>query len=646
MEKKRLLIADDDEMSREVIQRFFHAGYDVYEARDGQEALDIIHGQKIDIVILDIVMPRVNGFEVLKQVKCDEKYSDLRILVATSMQEKTERTALELGADDIVFKPYDPIVIKKRLDNLLLMQEQKRELENALLRAELANKAKTDFLSRISHDMRTPLNGILGITTLLKDNVTDPKIHADLLQLEMSGQYLLNLINDTLDVNKIESGKLELHPGVYEGRNAINNILDLIKPNIEKKHLNFQLHAENLPYTTLFIDMGRLEQVIMNILGNAIKFTPEGGKIEVTVQNLSANPMVLHDRIIIKDSGIGMSEEFLPHLFEPFSQENPGSTGNTVGTGLGMSITYQIIKLMGGTIDVTSKLGEGTTFTIDLPLPVATEEQKRNWKETQTLNLNDYEFEGKRVLLCEDHALNAQIATRLLEKRGMLVDHAENGQEGVDMFRKSELDYYDVVLMDIRMPVMDGLEATKTIREMTRKDSSRVPIIAMTANAFYEDIQQAKAAGMDAHLGKPIEVNKLFECMAELLHLRKQHVKKQLLLVDDIKLNREVVKIALEQEFEIYEASDGFEALQILEETHGIDMVITDIQMPGMNGLELIRKIRSEAKYNHIAIIANTQFGDPEQEEEILDIGANDFVYKPTTPKIIELRVRNTMNRM
>ncbi len=645
MNKRVLLIADDDEMSRKTIIKYFSDYYDVLEARNGGEALDIIHNRHVDIVILDIIMPELTGYDVLQQVKCDEKYSDVRILVATSLQEKTERQALELGADDIVFKPYDPVVIKKRIDNLLLMQDQKRELEQALLKAEQANKAKTDFLSRVSHDMRTPLTGILGITALLKDSISDEESYKDLLQLEASGQYLLNLINDTLDVNKIEVGKLELHPGVYDCRAALKNIVGLFKPNLDSKNIHFNLYTENLPYKTVYIDMGRFEQVIMNIVGNSAKFTPEGGNIDVYVSNISVDDEVVLDRIVIKDNGCGMSSEFLPHLFEPFTQEANKATKSNAGTGLGMTITRQIVELMGGSIAVKSELGKGTEFTIEIPMPIATPEQIKNWNRTNNFDYHNYDFRGKRILLCEDHPLNAQIATRLLEKKGIIVEHAANGADGVEMFTKSEPDYYDLILMDIRMPIMNGLEATRAIRGLSRKDAIRIPIVAMTANAFSEDAQESKDAGMNAHVGKPIEVDKLFGCIADMLHLVKYSGRKQVLIVDDIQMNRSIIKEALYPEYDVYEAEDGYKALDFLKNNGNIDLIITDIQMPVMDGLDLIRRIRSDSLYDHITIIANTQFGDPEQEEEILSAGADDFVYKPTTPKIVELRVRNVMNR-
>lgn len=395
--------------------------------------------------------------------------------------------------------------------------EQNKRLQTALDSAEMANRAKTDFLSRVSHDMRTPLNGILGLTTLLKDNLTDEKALQDLQQLELSGQYLLNLINDTLDVSKIESGKLELHPTVCDGRTVFQNVLNLARPNIQAKQLQFYLHADNLPFTTLYIDVGRVEQIVMNILGNAVKFTPVGGRIDFYMSNITVENGMITDKVVVVDTGIGMSPEFLPHLFEPFTQENSTRTSLYQGTGLGMAITKQIVELMGGEISVESEQGKGTRFTFTLKLPIATEEQIATWKKCRKADVDDRILCGKRVLLCEDHPLNATIAIRLLKNKGIQVEHAENGSIGVEMFANSAVDYYDAVLMDIRMPVLDGIDAAKRIRSLERIDAKCVPIIAMTANAFEEDVRQTKEAGMNAHLSKPIETEKLYHTLKNFL---------------------------------------------------------------------------------------------------------------------------------
>ena len=396
-------------------------------------------------------------------------------------------------------------------------QRQFQKIEIDLEAEKRANQAKTQFLSRVSHDMRTPLNGILGLTSLMKERVTDEDIKHDLLELEMSGEYLLDLINDTLDVSRIESGKLELHPSVADGRAVFQNAINLARTSIKEKKLTLNIKAEDIPFTLLYVDVSRIEQVVMNVLGNAVKFTPEGGTIDVTLENLAVQDGVITDRLIIKDSGIGMSPEFLPHIFEAFSQADASKTSTTKGTGLGMAITKQIIQRMGGDISVESEQGKGTTFTIILKMPMASEEQTAEWNSRTDGGSEYTKLAGKRVLLCEDHPLNTQIATRILETKEIVVEHAENGQVGVDCFIQSPANYYDAVLMDIRMPVMDGIEAAKAIRSLHREDAASIPIIAMTANAFADDIEQTKDAGMNAHLSKPVQREKLYQTLAELI---------------------------------------------------------------------------------------------------------------------------------
>lgn len=522
--------------------------------------------------------------------------------------------------------------------------EQNEKLRQALMEAKRANQAKTSFLSRVSHDMRTPLNGILGTTELMRSNTTDKATLHDLYQLEISGKYLLNLINDTLDVSKIESGKLALKPRPVEGKSILNDVFAMIKPNMERKKINFVVKAEALPYSILYVDAGRLEQIFMNILSNAVKFTPDGGRVEFSIRNINVHNGVILDEVVIKDSGIGMSKEFLPHIFEAFTQEDSAITSSRQGTGLGMSITKQLLELMGGGIKVESELGKGTTFTVTLPLVMATNEQITEYERTHIADHSKVSLENKRILLCEDHPINAEIAKRLLAKRHIQVDHAENGKEGLEMFAASPERYYDAILMDVRMPVMDGIEATRRIRVLDRKDAQLVPIIAMTANAFDEDAEETRKAGMNAHLGKPVDSAKLFATLEDTLSALGGK-KPIVLIVDDMELNRKVMKSSLEKSYTIIEANDGQEALSVLKQHPFIDCIITDLEMPVMNGRELIRSIRSQKKYNHIAIIANTQFGDPSQEEALLEMGADDFVYKPTSPKIVKFRVATVLKK-
>ncbi len=414
------------------------------------------------------------------------------------------------------------IVVERRDITDMYEEEQARsaQLKEALGRAQEASRSKSAFLSRVSHDMRTPLNGILGLTALMKDKSDWSDIQKDLEQLETSGEYLLNLINDTLDVSKIEHNQLELHPVVCDGRTVFNTTLSLLKPNIESKHINLSIHADNLPFTMLYIDAGRVEQLVMNILSNAIKFTQEGGNIDLYMSNISESDSELVDEIIIQDNGIGISKEFLPHLFEPFSQEDTDRTSQYRGTGLGMTISKQIVELMNGTIEVESEKGRGTRFTIVIHMQKATQQQIDNYRSNKSEHVNLEVLKGKRVLLCEDHPLNTQIAVRLLNKQGIIVDTAENGRIGVKMYEQSVPGYYDAILMDIRMPVMDGLEAAGYIRGLKRSDSGTIPVIAMTANALSDDIEATKKAGMNAHIAKPVEPAKLYAELARQITLK------------------------------------------------------------------------------------------------------------------------------
>ncbi|MDY5881895.1 MAG: ATP-binding protein [Roseburia sp.] len=386
---------------------------------------------------------------------------------------------------------------------------QKKALQDALEEAKQANAAKTAFISRISHDMRTPLNGILGMTSFLKETIQEGQAARDIQQLEASSQYLLSLINDTLDISRIENGKLELHPVVCDGKRVLEEVLRLLRPSIEAKHIQFEVRIEEIPFTVLYVDIARVEQIIVNIVGNAVKFTPEHGKIEFVMKRISEENGVAVDRIMIRDTGIGMSKDFLPHIFEAFSQEEHRKAKTSEGTGLGMPITKNLVDLMGGSIEVESEIGKGSCFMITLPIKIASEEQVARWKEESQKKEEEDVLINKRILVCEDHPLNREIVTRLLIHKKMRVEVAENGKVGEKMFEHAPLHYYDAILMDIQMPVMDGMEATRAIRALHRPDAKTVPIIAMTGNSFDEDVKKSFEAGMNAHLSKPIDAKKL-----------------------------------------------------------------------------------------------------------------------------------------
>lgn len=378
-----------------------------------------------------------------------------------------------------------------------------------------------DFYSRMSHDMRTPMNGILGMALLSREENDVDVLHRNFEQVEEAGNYMLGLINDTLDVQKLDAGKLRLDPKIRNCRELIEGLVRMIQSDADKKHIQFELIDHGIGSDHYcYVDELRISQIFMNIASNAIKFTPEGGKVRFVVDCTGKDGKVCHYKFQISDSGIGMSKDFIDNrLFRPFEQEQDSVTTQYGGSGLGLSIVKNLVELMGGKIQVDSAPGEGTTFTIYLDIEEVDEEiaektiQQEKAEREPSLEL----LKGKRVLLCEDHRLNAEIATRLLEKYGCIVTLAENSQRAVEIFEHEAEEAFDVILMDIRMPIMDGLEAAKQIRQMTKKDASTIPIIAMTANAYEEDINHCMMVGMNAHIAKPIQPELMYQTIIRVL---------------------------------------------------------------------------------------------------------------------------------
>jgi signal transduction histidine kinase/CheY-like chemotaxis protein len=378
------------------------------------------------------------------------------------------------------------------------------------VKLQLAYTAKSDFLSRMSHDMLTPMNGIIGLTKLTLDSENLlPEAADNLTKIDESAHYLLSLINDTLDMNKIESNKIVLNREPTNIDAFFNQLIEVVRVNAEQKHVKLISLPSIVIPSMVYLDKVRVQQIFFNLVSNAIKFTPENGTVEVGGGCTPLGENQIKTKLIIKDTGIGIDKEFLPRIFEPFEQENDSTIANYGGTGLGLAIVKNLVELMGGTISVKSEKGIGSEFIVELVFDIAKEQIV---PELKTEIMEDY-FVGKRILLCEDHPLNTQIATKLLEKKGILVEHAENGQVAVDLFRKMKPNYYDGILMDIRMPVMDGIAATKVIRETDCEDAKTVPIIAITANAFDEDVKKSLDAGMNAHLAKPIEPKQMFQIL-------------------------------------------------------------------------------------------------------------------------------------
>ena len=377
----------------------------------------------------------------------------------------------------------------------------------ALQSAERASKAKTDFLANMSHDIRTPMNAIIGITTLMKNELHQPeKLAEHLDKLENSGQLLLGIINDILDMSRIESGKTTLNVEKMNLPQQISQLDSIIRQQAGQRRQTFTVNT-HLQHENVLADPNRLNQVLMNILSNAVKYTPKGGHIRLEVEELPRNEHFARYRFVVQDDGIGMSEEFQKTLFDPFTREEKSGTNKVQGTGLGMAITKSIVDLMGGTIHVESTTGKGTRFEVVLEFPIDAEAD--TVQEAQVLPEEEETaspLSGMKFLCAEDNAINAEILELLLESKGAHCKIYPNGQEIVDAFASVKPGEYDMILMDVQMPVMDGLEATRRIRSGENPLGRIIPILAMTANAFLEDMQKSREAGMDEHLSKPVDI--------------------------------------------------------------------------------------------------------------------------------------------
>lgn len=398
------------------------------------------------------------------------------------------------------------------------------ELEKAAIEARMANEAKTRFLFYMSHDIRTPMNAIIGFADLLEKHLDDKKRVIDYIsKIKHSSSFLLSLINYVLEMARIESGKATLKTETGDLKNLVNTLNDVFEPSIEEKKLQYtcNLKVEN-PY--VHCDKTKLREILLNVISNSIKYTPEGGSVtvDITEEGHDAEKKVSFYRFTIEDTGIGMSKEYLPHIFEEFSRENTSTESKVIGTGLGLPIVKSLVDLMGGTIEVSSEVTVGTKTIIILPFLVSEEECKNAVQEQQESTKLLTLLMGKRILLAEDNELNAEIAITILEEEGLKVEWAEDGIKCLEMLKKVPEDYYDMILMDIQMPNMDGYRTTEEIRSLPDK-RAQIPIVAMTANVFDEDKKKAYEAGMNGYIAKPIDTKAIFSTLGEILQEKSEN---------------------------------------------------------------------------------------------------------------------------
>ncbi len=394
------------------------------------------------------------------------------------------------------------------------LEQKNIALQLAVQRETKANLAKREFLFNMSHDIRTPMNAIIGFTALAQTHIDDrDQVEDYLKKISVSSQHLLSLINDVLDMSRIESGKVTLEAKPVHLPELVHELRDIIQAVVSKKDLSLTLDTVGVENEDIIADPLRLEQILINVLANAVKFTPDGGQISLWIVQKDTAPAGYADfEFHIKDNGIGMSEEFQKHIFEQFARERTSTVSKIQGTGLGMAITKSLVDMMGGRITVKSEQGKGSEFTISLRFPIG---EAKTGQTPPAAKASA--FTGKKLLVVEDNELNLEIASTLLKEAGFAVDTAENGKIAVEKVEAASAGRYDLILMDIQMPEMDGYEATRRIRALPDAKKAALPIVAMTANAFEDDRKNALHAGMNGHIAKPLDIQKLFQVLSELL---------------------------------------------------------------------------------------------------------------------------------
>ena len=567
-------------------------------------------------------------------------------IAAAFREEETAGLDRRLLAIDLVQLLLPAFAIVLMFSLYRTQQSREKELELGKARAEASNRAKTGFLSNISHDIRTPLNAIIGYTELAEDEGTDAEaLRAYVAKIRASGRNLLELLDDVLEMSRIESGKVELDPVPMDLCATLRDSRDLFASQMATKGVDFSVDFSGVRDRFVLCDKIRLDRMLLNLVGNAYKFTPKGGSVAVSCrQEPGAAPESAVYELRVKDTGIGMDPAFAARVFEPFERERSSTVSGIQGTGLGMAITKRIADLMHGTISVASEKGKGTEFAVRVELPVVSEEEVAAAASRGKGAAAD--FAGKRLLLAEDNEANRDIATRILAGAGFEVDCAVNGKEAVDKVSAGGPHRYDIVLMDMNMPVMDGLAATRAIRALARPGVSDVPIMALTANALDTDVKAAFEAGVDGHATKPFQRRILLERIAGVLGggpsgsftpLVRGRAPR-ILFVDDSKLNHTVMaihfrKLSLE---EIDYAMGGEEALAKLRDPgpRPFDLLVTDLQMPGMTGKDLVDAVRADPALAKLPVFVFT--ADDELKSTYASLGFTGALIKPASAETIK----------
>lgn len=466
---------------------------------------------KWEILKSEIMMVR-QGDDFLKLYNLSEEYFELADSAVSAAEIHTEGKVRNTSRWLVSFN----IIFAVMVVLFYFYRRRNERIAAALQKAEDASREKSEFLSRMSHEIRTPMNGIIGMTEIARTSVDNPQRVADCLnKIKLSSDFLLSLINDILDMSRIESGKVELYSKPFSINIFMDRLYTMFSSRAEESGIAFEVSKSDIVSPSVIGDELRLSQIIVNIISNAVKFTPKGGSIKVSVsQSYTDNTHVML-MFTVADTGIGISDSFKERMFEPFEQAESSTAHKYGGTGLGLAISYNLLKLMRGKINVDSKPGQGSKFTVSLEVPVSKEALDEDVKSKQVSYDKVNALKGMHIMLAEDNEINSEIATAILNQKGATVDKAWNGKQAVEMFLSSEPGCYTLILMDIRMPEIDGLEACSIIRASEHAEAKSIPIIGISANAFQQDIDSALSCGMNGYVTKPIDMEKLVEAICE-----------------------------------------------------------------------------------------------------------------------------------
>ena len=596
----------------------------------------------------EIVVHNISGYyernnpdQDMGQIMDAEKYMAEQLKEADRVH--TRNSIIQMGLNVIA------LAIMFSIYSTMSRREKQMEVEK--YQAEESSKAKGAFLSNMSHDIRTPMNAIIGYINLAERDGNDlPKMQEYLAKIKTSSHHLLALINDVLEMSRIESGKMDLEPIAVDLKKTLMEVQDMFSTQMEEKNIHFRVDVSHAKRSLVYCDKNRLNRVLLNLLSNAYKFTPEGGNVSVSLWQIDDGDKEYgRYELRVADSGIGMTKEFAAKVFEAFERERTSTVSGIQGTGLGMAITKSIIDLMGGTIEVNTAPDAGTEFVIRVRFKL----QEGNAVSSEdTVGEDDIQslapdFSKMRLLLVEDMEINREIAYEILSNMGFAVEMAENGKEAVDKVRESSHGYYDAVLMDIQMPVMNGYDATKEIRKLEDSELAKIPILAMTANAFSEDVRRAEDVGMNGHIAKPINLEDLQEKLKSVFSekgiaaQKEEHhadlTGKRILLAEDVFINVEVMKEILGMKgMQVDTAENGKIAVELFSEhtEKYYDAILMDMRMPVMGGADATSAIRSIEREDarNIPIIALTGDAFNEDMKQYMEAGLNDYLTKPVDP--------------